>query len=105
MKGSWPGHVSRFRNIGDPSGRAPLEGCDRLLHRARDAFSPGCAQRHRQGVSWSQSRLVRVANFQTEPRKRTMTIDRTAPFQKRGGSLATCSDPSRPFPSGARAPS
>jgi|RhiMethySRZTD1v2_1073278.scaffolds.fasta_scaffold154173_2 hypothetical protein len=26
-----------------------------------------------------------------------MTIDRTAPFQKSGGSLPTCSDPTRPL--------
>ena len=27
-------------------------------------------------LSWSESRLARVANIQTQPRERTMTIDR-----------------------------
>src|SRR5215470_1153687 len=54
---------------GRPAGRA--EG------NALEAFSPGRPQRRRAGkLSWSESRLARVANDQTQPRERTMTIDR-----------------------------
>ena len=37
-------------------------------------------------LSWSESRLARVANIQTQPRERTMTIDRMTlkPFVEKG---------------------
>jgi hypothetical protein len=44
---------------------------------ALEAFSQGVRSGAGEGeLSWSESRLARVANHQTQPRERTMTIDR-----------------------------
>jgi hypothetical protein len=89
MKDPWPVMYSAFERSATHQVQPPtaLEGCDGLLT-ARPAkhFRPGVLGGTGRELSWSESRLVRLAKFQTERRERAIMLDWIAPLQKRAGA-------------------